>query len=146
MLDAGASLRKAYNSALNGNVTFSGSAVPLVDGKLHENMREDVYIMFSTQSDTDKPNKNYFATEINLAVLIVNRKEATVQKSVVENISNQVLTIIIPTTTTHGLIIDAPFKITFVKRDNANTQGAKLDDGTFIIAKEINFRNRIIQQ
>lgn len=146
MRDPGFYIRKAYKNALTGNVTNKGSAVPVVDEKLHENMRDDIYIMFSTQSEEDKPNKSYFASVVNLAVLIVNRKESAVQKSVVEDVSNQILQIIIPTITTHGLTIDSPFKISFVKRDSTNTGGAKLDDGDFIIVKQINFRNRITQQ
>jgi hypothetical protein len=144
--DPDKAIRTAYKNALDGNLTFNSLPVPVVDEKLHADDRNDVYVMFSTQNANDKPNKTYHATEVNLAVLVVNRRESTVQKSVIDNISDQILQIVLPTLNTHGLTIGSPFKITFVKRDNSNTEGAKLEDGTFIIAKQINFRNRITQQ
>ena len=146
MKDPGTAIRKSYFEALNQQIVIEGAFIPVVDEKLDEQITEqDIYIALSTQSDNPRPNKSYFASDITIAAVIVQNTKAAVSKEIVEDVSNQMLQIVIPSVGNHGLTIDAPFRITYVKLDSGQTQGAKLDNGDYVIAKQLNFRNRITQ-
>lgn len=146
MRDAGTAIRKAFFNALGGEVEIEGSKIPFVDEKVDEEITEhDLYVAMSTQRDEYRGNKSYFASEIIISLVILQRSNATVKKSDVESVSNQIMQIVIPSVGSHGLTIESPFRITYLKKDNSQTEAARLEDGTYVIAKQLNFRIRITQ-
>lgn len=146
MQDYGTEVRKAYYNALDGNITYNALPVPVVDEKLDETTENDVYVLLGEQSENDRSNKTYFAADVNLNIYIIQRTEATVTKEAVENISNQISTIIKPTVRSHGLTIASPFKIVLVKLDRGSTQPVRKDVGEqFLVNKSLIFLNHISQ-
>lgn len=146
MRDAGTSLRKSFFEALDNQIFVEGAAIPVVDEKLDEQITEqDIYIALTTQTDNDRSNKSYFAHEIDIATLIVQRTKAAISKATIEYVNDRILQIILPSVGNHGLTIDAPFRVTYVKQVSGQTQTARLDNGDYVIAKQTNFRNRITQ-
>lgn len=146
MRDAGTAIRKAYFEALDNKIFIEGAPVPVVDEKLDEQITEqDIYITLSTQSENVRSNKVYFASEINISVVIVQRSGSAVNKSTVEYVSDEILKIALPSVGNNGLTIDSPFRLTYVKQDTSQTEAAALTLGSFVVAKQLNFRNRITQ-
>lgn len=146
MIDIGQKLRKAYFSALSGNITFSGKTVPVVDEKLEVSIADnDLYILFTTQNETDNNNKSYFARECDLVMTIVNQRKATNTKEAVENVSSQILTILFPTKASIGLSVDSPLKLTYARLTNAEYNPIAQTDGGFVISKSLTIRNRVTQ-
>lgn len=146
MIDIGQKLRKAYYSALSGNITYSGKTVPVVDEKLESNIADnDLYVLFTTQNETDANNKSYFARECDLVMTVVNQRKATNTKEAVENVSSQILTILFPTKNSLGLTVDAPIKLTYARLTNAEYNPLVQTENGFIISKSLTIRNRITQ-
>jgi hypothetical protein len=140
MKDSGTALRTAYFNAL------SGLGVPVVDGKVESLGSGEEYIVLSDQSDEDRSNKSVFVTETTVQIDIYTRKKSVSGKKVVEDISNDVMDIILPTPSTHGLTIASPFLITYVKIGTGRAQAVKqVAANGFENIKTLQFKNRITQ-
>src|SRR5688572_3054094 len=102
MNDAGQAIRKSYYDALNGQVEYDGSPVPIVDEKLDLNITEhDLYMLIGGQGGSVLGVKTMWAKEMDISITVVNRRKATNSKTIIENLCDQVLTILFPTRTTN---------------------------------------------
>lgn len=146
MIDIGQKIRKGIYQALNGHITVSSKNIPVVDEKLETNISEnDVYILFTTQNETDRNNKSYFARECDVVIRIVNHRLATGSKEIVEAVSSQLLTILFPTKDTIGFSIDSPLKISYAKLTLAEYDPMVQTEGGFVISKSLTIRARVTQ-
>jgi hypothetical protein len=146
MKDTGTAIRKSYYDALNGNLTFNATDIPVVDGKVESIPADGVFVLFGDQSDSDRTNKKAFVHEVTLDVAIVDKRLSTGSKKDVEEISDQILGIIKPTAQTHGVTIAAPFKITWIKYESGTAAAVAMDGSNqFIQVKRLQFTNRITQ-
>jgi hypothetical protein len=148
MNDAGQAIRKSFFNALNNQVENPESAadkIPVVDEKLDLNITEhDLYILIGGQGGTVLPVKDAWMKELDLSLTIVNRRKATNSKTYVENICDQILTILFPTRNTNGLTVASPFKLTYARLTSEQYNFEKLADG-WQISKTLVFRNHITQ-
>lgn len=146
MLDIGQKLRKAYFTVLNGNILYEGGVVPIVDEKLDVNISEhDVYILMQAQNEIDVPNRCYPITDCDISMRIVSQLASVGKKEVVENISNQVLTLLFPVHNYNTLSIDAPLKIIYAVKTNSEYSPLVQNESGFIISKTLTIKNRIKQ-
>lgn len=145
MNDAGQAIRKAYYDALNGQITINGSVIPIVDEKLDVNITEhDLYMLIGGQGGTVSGVKGMWAKELDISITAVNRRKATNTKTLIEDICDQMLTILFPTRTTNGLTVAAPFKLTYARLLSENYAFDK-ETGEWVISKTLVFRNHITQ-
>lgn len=148
MREAGTQVRTSIYNALNGNVTIDTDPVGVFDGKFEEiaNIDEGVWIIIGEQTSNDQSNKHQFASEEGIEILIANKTKNVGGKEIVESVSDEVMDIILPTVSTHGLTIASPFSIVFVKYDNSRAN--KVDQAIakqFDNLKTLNFLIRVIQ-
>lgn len=148
MNDAGQAIRKAYYDALNNQVNNPGNPgnfIPIVDEKLEVNITEhDLYMLIGGQGGTVSGVKGMWAKELDISITVVNRRKATSSKTLIEDICDQMLTILFPTRTTNGLTVASPFKLTYARLLNENYAFDKEDAG-WVISKVLVFRNHITQ-
>lgn len=148
MNDAGQAIRKAYYDALNNQVSNPGNPgnfIPIVDEKLDLNITEhDLYMLIGGQGGTVSGVKGMWAKELDISITVVNRRKATNSKTLIEDICDQMLTILFPTRTTNGLTVVSPFKLTYARLINENYAFDKEDAG-WVISKVLVFRNHITQ-
>jgi hypothetical protein len=148
MNDSGQAVRKGFYSALFNAVEIPGdpiNKVPIVDEKLDLNITDhDLYMLIGGQQATAVNTKQTWGKEVDLNITVVNRRKATNSKTIIENISDQMLLILFPTRTSFGLSIEAPFKLSYVKYISDSYQFEKLADG-WQISKAIVFKTRITQ-
>lgn len=146
MLDIGQKLRAAFFDALDGNLTWDGAAVPVVDEKLDVQISDqDVYILMTSQNEIDANNKSYWARECDIELVIINRRKATNTKEVVEDVSNQVLTLLFPDKNTTVLSVAAPLSLTYSRLTSAEYNPLVHTEDGFQISKKLTFKNRITQ-
>ena len=146
MLDIGQKLRAAFFDALDGNLTWDGAAVPVVDEKLDVQISDqDVYILMTSQNEIDANNKSYWARECDIELVIINRRKATNTKEVVEDVSNQVLTLLFPDKNTTVLSVAAPLSLTYSRLTSAEYNPLVQTEDGFQISKKLTFKNRITQ-
>lgn len=149
MNDVGTIIRKAYYDALNNNILVPGSPsvyVPIVDEKLDSQITDaDLYMLVGAQTETPYANKTIFMTTVELTIRIVNRRKATNSKTLVEQVADNMLSILFPSKGHNGLTVSAPFKlISAVMSSPATYDFQKLEDG-WQISKVLSFKNLITQ-
>lgn len=148
MNDAGQAIRKAYYDALNNQVNNPGNPgnfIPIVDEKLDVNITEhDLYMLIGGQGGTVDGVKGMWAKTLDISITVVNRRKATNSKTLIEDICDQMLTILFPTRTTNGLTVASPFKLTYARLINENYAFDK-ETGDWVISKVLVFRNHITQ-
>lgn len=145
MRDSGYKLRKAFFSALDGQLTINTNVLPVVDGKLESLPADGVFVVFGDQSDQDKSNKGSFVVETTFDLAVVDKRKATSSKKDVEDVCDQILQIIKPSVSGHGLSIESPFVITTLKYLSGLAVGVEVALNEFIQVKRIQFIIRITQ-
>ena len=94
MKDVGYSLRKAYYTKLNNAVTVNGNYVPVYDNVV--DTANYPYIQISNISVVDESTKSNFNSNCVVTVQVFTGTDATsYSKSEVDNISNQVMQLLI---------------------------------------------------
>jgi len=146
MRDYGYKLREAYFQAINGNLVFESGVIPVVDEKVDNQLTEhDIYVKLSVQNDQQANTKCYFAATCDLVMDIVHRTDAVGSKRVVDDISDQILTLLFPTPKTTGLSIAAPLQLSYARLENTSTSPLAQTDKGFIQVKSLTFSNRVVQ-
>jgi hypothetical protein len=145
MRDSGYKLRKAFFTALDGQLTINSNALPVVDGKLESLPADGVFVVFGDQSDEDKSNKGAFVVQTTFDLAVVDKRKATSSKKDVEDVCDQILQIIKPNIAGHGLTIESPFVITSLKYLSGLAVSVEVALNEFIQVKRIQFIIRITQ-
>lgn len=146
MIDIGKKLRTGYFSLLNGNITIDGSPIPIVDEKLDALITDhDIYVVMSDQNERRIPNKTKFIANCDMSFIIVNKRNATASKEVVEEVSNQLLGLVFPTVANVAVSVEAPLRLSDAYLDSADYAPIdQMQDG-FAITKTLIIKNTISQ-
>lgn len=146
MRDVGTAVRKAIYTAIYGNVKWEGAAVPVADEKLDKLITDsNLYILFDTQTETQINVKCHYATSVNLNIRVVQKRQATNSKTVVEDLANQIMQILKPTKLATGFTLPAPFKLSLFNISSAEYQFTE-DQNGFIIWKLITTTTRLTHE
>jgi hypothetical protein len=94
-------MRSVIYQALNGQVNVGG-VVPVYDEKRPDNSTADVYILLSTQQETELNTQDTFITESSIDIEVCQNTGAAVSKDKIDDIENNILTILMPTPGTDG--------------------------------------------
>jgi hypothetical protein len=140
-------IKDAYFNALDGNITYNGSTIPVYDEEADET-GGDYYIIISTITDADFPNKGKFMNDVEVLIDVVSQNNWRVDlvKQIVDSITAKILNVIIPSIGTTSLIEDADFQIVDVRK--ASTQHVPvIDTGTKKIVRRLTrFTQLIIEK
>jgi hypothetical protein len=148
MRDVGRDIRKAYYTVLNESVFIEGAPIPIVDEKLDQQISEhDLYMLIGGQTENGTDNKTHWVREVDLVITVINRRKATNTKTVIEDISNQIMQIVFPAKNQTSISVASPFHLSYAKLLNPGEYGFFKNDttGIFQISKQLTFRNRITQ-
>lgn len=146
MKDYGYHIRQGYFNAINGLITYEGGTIPVIDEKLdHQLTEHDIYIKLSTQNDQQVNNKCYFAATCEVVADIVHRTKSVGGKMVVDDISDQMLTLLFPTPKTTTVTVPDPMQLSYARFENASTSPLRDVPGGFIQIKTLTFSNRVAQ-
>jgi hypothetical protein len=137
-------IRNAYFTALDGNITYNGSTIPIYDEEADET-GGDYYIIISTIVDADLPNKGKFMNEMEVLIDVVSQNNWRVDlvKQIVDAITGKILDRIIPSIGTTNLIENADFQIVDVRK-SASQHVPILDTGTKKIVRRLTRFTQII--
>lgn len=150
MRDCGTIVRKSFYDVLNGQILSpedGTTIIPVVDQKLDDNITDhDLYILLGAQVEPDPSVKvkSYWSHEIDLNILVVNRRKSTSSKLLIEGITEQILEIIFPERHRFGITIPSPFKLSYVKKVSSEYAFNKIEFG-WEISKQTIFKTRITQ-
>lgn len=142
MFDCSNNVRTAYISALNGNITYNGINVP-VYGQIPFVTTPKNYIVIGDITETSDNNNQMFNNIVNVVIDIFSEQYRINDLSIVDNISNQVLNILIPDTAING-IEDSSFTIYPMSR--ASSRYLSLQNEQNFIARKIITINNLVNQ
>lgn len=136
----------AVYNALNGNITYNLNGVPVFDEKRKITDTSKMFILLSTQQESDDDTSDAFITDSSIDIEVQHRSGFEVSKDAIDDISDQILQIIMPTPQTNGLTAPSGFQITLVRRISTVTRQFQITDANTIIAKIIRITCKIVQQ
>lgn len=113
-------IKDAYYTLLDGAVTYNGSPIPVYDEEA-EPSGNDYYIIISTVTDTDNPNKHKFINETTVLIDVVTKMDYTITKTkeIVDVITGKVLQLVLPSINSTGLADDTDFQILNVRKESS---------------------------
>jgi hypothetical protein len=111
--------RKAVYNALNGNVSYNGTNVPVYD-EFASDTAGDLFIVLGNQYADDKRNFAKFVTGCVIIIDICHIQNRAMTKDVVDAVSNTIKGILMPSLVLTGLTLDAGFSVNNLYRETSS--------------------------
>ena len=143
MLDCANSVRTLYIAALNGNITYNGKDVP-VYGQTPFGTTPQYYIIISDINEVANNTNHTFQNQVDVVVDIFAEQYRVYDNSVVDNITSQVLNLLIPTTNVNALN-DVNFQV-FPTARTSSRYLPVVNGDNFVARKIITISNLVNQK
>jgi hypothetical protein len=138
-------LRHAIRDLLAGQLSWDGTAVPVYDEKKRDKQSADLFVILSTQQETDNNTDTSWTTDSSIDIEITHKTEFEVSKDAIDEISDQILEILLPTPDGPGWEVGG-FLIQNIRRSSTITRNFSVTDSQSIVAKIITITSKITQQ
>lgn len=142
MKDCGYSVRSIYINALNGHITFRNKNVP-VYGQQPFVTTPEQYVIITNITETANNTNNSFNNEVDVTIEIYSEQNKNNDSSHVDNISGQILNILIPDTGIDGFS-DSDFIVYPMSRTSSTY--LPLWDGDNYVARKVITINNLVNQ
>ena len=141
MRDFGATIRNIYTGLLSG-LTYDGQSV-VVYGSEPYVTTDDNYVVLTAVDATQKNNDQTFVSEAVVTIDIVTRQNMANDRSVADNISDQILQALLPNS--YADQTDSLFRVQIIYAEGAGYLHES--DGTISVNRKfLRIFNRIIQK
>ncbi len=147
MKDTKKILRIAVFNALDGNITYSGNPVPVVDEKVRNSVPADLFILLGSQFESaiDR-NSSAFITQSSIDLYITQKVSAEVSKDAIDEVYEDMLEIIFPTVGTLGIASASGFQFQEGFRESCNTQLVAITDTQSVLVSNVRLTFIITEQ
>lgn len=142
MLDSSNSVRTLYIAQLNGNITYNGKNVP-VYGQTPFGTTPQYYVVIGEINEVAVNTNHNFGNNVEVTIDIFAQQYRVYDNSVVDNITSQVLNLLIPDTNVNGFS-DANFEVYPMSRTSSTY--LPLYDGDNFVARKIITINNLVNQ
>lgn len=136
-------IRQAIYDAINGNITIGSTTIPVSDEK---NDNDNLYILLSSQQEVDDNTSDTFITSSTIDIEVVQQTGYSVSKDDIDDITEQILEIIIPTPMTNGLTAPTGIQIMNVRRESSRSLAMEISATETIIRNITTISATIIQK
>ena len=143
MKDCSNNIRVQYLSKLSGNITYGGKSVPVYGTDSFQTVPQN-YIIIGDITETADNNNQLFVTEADVVIDIFSEQYMTRNNSIIDDIADQILTLLIPTTGVQDMG-DAEFQI-YAKARTSSRYLTMQEGNNFINRKILIINNSIIQK
>jgi hypothetical protein len=143
MKDCSNNIRTQYLSILNDNISYNGVNVPVYGNDTFQTV-PDNYVIIGDITENANNNNQQFVTDADVVIDIFSEQYMIRDNSIVDDIANQILTLLIPTSGIKD-IGDADFQI-FAKARTSSRYLAVNDGQNYIARKILTINNTIIQK
>ena len=143
MKDCSNNIRVKYLAILNGNITYNGKNVPVYGNDSFSTVPEN-YVIIGDITETADNNNQLFVSGADVVIDIFSEQYMTRNNSIVDNIANQILTLLIPTTDVQD-IGDTDFQI-FATARTSSRYLTMQEGNNYINRKILIINNSIIQK
>ena len=128
---------------LNGNISYNGRNVPVYGNDTFETMPEN-YVIIGDITETADNNNQLFVSGADVVIDIFSEQYMTRNNSIIDDIADQILTLLIPTTGVQD-IGDGEFQIYATARTSSRYLTMQ-EGNNFINRKILIINNSIIQK
>jgi hypothetical protein len=143
MKDCSNNIRVQYLSKLNGNISYGGKNVPVYGTDSFQTVPQN-YVIIGDITETADNNNQLFVTEADVVIDIFSEQYMTRNNSIIDDIADQILTLLIPTTGVQD-IGDNEFQI-YAKARTSSRYLTMQEGNNFINRKILIINNSIIQK
>jgi uncharacterized protein YoxC len=143
MKDCSNNIRVQYLSKLSGNITYGGKSVPVYGTDSFQTVPQN-YVIIGDITESADNNNQLFVTEADVVIDIFSEQYMTRNNSIIDDIADQVLTLLIPTTGVQDMG-DAEFQI-YAKARTSSRYLTMQEGNNFINRKILIINNSIIQK
>jgi hypothetical protein len=142
MLDCNQDIRSSYITALNGNITYNNVNVPVYGQTPFETTPQNYVVIGNILESADNNNQR-FNNNVDVTIEIYSEQYRTNDLSIVDNITSQVLNILMSNTSI-PVLETANFQI-FPKERTTSTYSPLTKGDNFIARKIITINNLVNQ-
>jgi hypothetical protein len=142
MKDCSNNVRTIYVNALNGNITYNGKDVPVYGQDPFKTLPKN-YVIISSITEQANNTNNTFQNIVQVDIDIFSEQYRVNDLSVVDNISGQILNILIPDSQIDGFQ-DSDFTVYPMSR--INSLYLPLYNGDNYVARKIITINNLVNQ
>ena len=142
MKDCSNSVRTIYVNALNGNITYNGKDVPVYGQDPFKTLPKN-YVIISSITEQANNTNNTFQNIVQVDIDIFSEQYRVNDLSIVDNISGQILNILIPDSQIDGFQ-DSDFTVYPMSR--INSLYLPLYNGDNYVARKIITINNLVNQ
>jgi len=142
MLDCSNSVRTAYLTKLNGNITYNSKNVPVYGDDSFKTPPQNYVVIGDITESAENTNQSFTST-VDVTIDIYSEQYMTRDNSIVDNIANQILTLLIPSTGVQD-IGNTNFQIHAMSR--TLSRYLALQNGQNYIARKILIINNLVNQ
>ena len=146
MLDTMKPIRTAVYTALNGNITYDSTAVPVSDEKTGYGNTANLFIVLTTQQETDESTSEAFITKSTIEIDIVHKTGSEVSKDAIDDVYQSMMQILIPSTSTIGLTVPGTFQFQNATRENSITMPMMLSETETVMVRRTRLSFTITQK
>jgi uncharacterized protein YoxC len=143
MKDCSNNIRVQYLSKLSGNITYGGKSVPVYGTDSFQTVPQN-YVIIGDITESADNNNQLFVTEADVVIDIFSEQYMTRNNSIIDDIADQILTLLIPTTGVQDMG-DAEFQI-YAKARTSSRYLTMQEGNNFINRKILIINNSIIQK
>ena len=143
MKDCSNNIRTRYLAILNGNISYNGRNVPVYGNDTFETMPEN-YVIIGDITETADNNNQLFVSGADVVIDIFSEQYMTRNNSIIDDIADQILTLLIPTTGVQDMG-DGEFQI-YAKARTSSRYLTMQEGNNFINRKILIINNSIIQK
>jgi hypothetical protein len=140
MVDVNKAVRYAIGAALDGNLTYDGSPVPVVDDAVNLQQNTTMYVVLSSQTAVETSSFAKFDHECTLQLDITHKSVYAASKDGVDDLAQQIFTILQPTPTTNGLVSQSGVHFTDLEKATDNYLSFVLNDIGPVVRRIITYR------
>ena len=142
MLDCANNVRSIYVATLNGHITYNGKNVP-VYGQTPFGTTPQYYVIIGDINEVANNTNHTFQNQVDVVVDIFAEQYRVYDNSVVDNITSQILNLIIPTPNVNGFS-DAYFFVYPTSR--TSSRYLPLVNGDNFVARKIITISNLVNQ
>jgi hypothetical protein len=143
MKDCSNNIRVRYLAILNGNITYGGKNVPVYGTDAFETVPQN-YIIIGDITESADNNNQLFVSGADVVIDIFSEQYMTRNNSIIDDIADQILTLLIPTTGVQDMG-DNEFQIYATARTSSRYLTMQ-EGNNFINRKILIINNSIIQK
>jgi uncharacterized protein YoxC len=143
MKDCSNNIRVQYLSKLSGNISYGGKSVPVYGTDSFQTVPQN-YVIIGDITESSDNNNQLFVTEADVVIDIFSEQYMTRNNSIIDDIADQILTLLIPTTGVQDMG-DAEFQI-YAKARTSSRYLTMQEGNNFINRKILIINNSIIQK